>query len=80
MNNDTTKQTDATPFPQRLSVSLNYSELEPCLSLFVQATISKNPELLEIASNALIDTIEKRGALFRAVEVALNPEFGSSDE
>ena len=80
MFNDNPKQTGATPFPRRLSVSLNYAELEPELNAFIHATLVKSPELLEAALTDLIETVSTKGALFLAVEQCASPEFGSSNE
>jgi hypothetical protein len=80
MFNDNPKQTSATPFPARFSVSLNFAELQPELNQFIQATLSKSPDLLEAALTDLIETVSIKGALFLAVEKAVSPEFGSSNE
>ena len=80
MFNDNPKQTSATPFPPRLSVSLNFAELQPELDLFIQATLNNEPKLLEVATSALMKTIANKGALFVAVAQVVSPEIGSSNE
>ena len=80
MFNDNPNQTGATPFPPRLSVSLNFAELQPELILFIQATLNNEPKLLEVATSALMKTIANKGALFVAVAQVVSPEIGSSNE
>jgi len=80
MFNDNPKQTERTPFPSRLSVSLNFAELEPELNAFIHATLVKSPELLEAAFTDLLETVATKGALFLAVEQCASPEFGSRNE
>jgi len=80
MFNDNPNKQSATPFPRRLSVSLKFSELEPELSLFIQATLNNEPKLLEVATSALMKTIANKGGLFASVAQVVSPEFGSSNE
>jgi hypothetical protein len=80
MFNDNPKQTTATPFPRRLSVSLKFSELEPELSLFIQATLNDDEKLLEVATSALMKTIANKGGLFASVAQVVSPKVGSSNE
>lgn len=80
MTNNNPIQTSATPFLSRLSVSLDFSLFEAELNLYIRAVLNQDPKLLEVAAQFLTKAIAEKGALFLAVEHAMSPDFGASNE